>query len=302
MAGSGAAQAVFDDAALVLLIAQRLCKKATPRKLAFASCATRSLRAALASAPCLTILRRRCARRNPALVRLVDADNGNGSLLRLLRRLSSRVKLEVPPPPRWTLANFEWAIDVSLRGEHILSYNYVDFGSTFKHKATIAPNVDLRARDLNPVNDDDTAFTADMYVRRFDGAIATVVKNAAGVEEDSYYDESGKACLRLCFWAKSYVVYTRALWRADEPSTRHCILPECEFHLVFAACDDKATPLRNQRRQKAEELNRPVRIDADDALLSSPLLQILHAYDSSFLEMYLNDDDTLTFLTALSWA
>ena len=166
----------------------------------------------------------------------------------------------------------------------------------------------LRASDFPLDEDEPTEFRANMYVRRSDGPIATVAMDAAGLEEPD--DEPER--VRLCFRAKRYVVYTHALWRADDASDMHCIRPECEFYLTFSnACDDsllgdnQQLPLskRRRRRQTAEELNRPVRIDADDASLSSPLLEILHAYDPSLLaENYLDDEDTLTFLTALNWA
>ena len=303
--GSSAAQEVFGNADLVLVISKHLAKTASPRELAYAVCTIRPLRAALASAPCVAIYRERCAS-SPALVRLVDA--ADGDFLTLLRRLTlCGVEVE---PPRWALSDFTWAIDVRLRGVRVLSYtyNYAAVGRG-DHQQVIVPPCSLVAGDFP--SHGNTVFRADMYVRRSDGAIARVDSNVKGIEgdEDDEEDDFGDCRVLLHFKADGFLVFTEPLQMANEPdAAEHCIRPVCKFVCLFTANDsldrdphDDLPPLRTEN-MTAAQLNRPVSVDADSAFLPVPLIRITEEFDEwgeggdEF-----DEEETLTFLSALKF-
>ena len=207
-------------------------------------------------------------------------------------------------------------MDVTLRGEHVLSYflKYTRQGAS-DEQTFVAPSVRLRASDF-PVRGSDSEFRADIYVRRSDGAVARV--NDATVFDHSKDDVHffGASHVLLYFRSQDHLLYTRALWKAHEADDmQHCIHPVCEFRMLFTAADamcrsgmnlddpddDELPPLRNANG------NNPVCVDANATLLEHtargrPLLQLYEGGgggDGGGDE--LSNEAKLAFLTALDW-
>ena len=265
--------------------------------------------------------RLRCAR---ARLRLVGA--GDGNFIGLLRGLCHAGLLDdystslppPPPPPRWALTDFSWAVDVTLRGEHVLSYFLKYTRDGYVEQTFVEPDLKLCASDF-PFEADTTDFRADMYVRRSDGAINRIVKDATGSEDHGGdVHHLGECRVLLYFKAAGYLMYPETLHMADEPERSHYIQPVCAFQMLFTACDavnrqphDDQPPLRIRNEHweaqpmMAAELNRPVCVDADSALLTNsyrrrPLMKLYEEYDGVD-DAELSEQEVLTFITALDW-